>query len=72
MIQMPKFHFEIVDGYTLPDPSGMALPTEQAAKSLAHDIARQISVDVEGDRLKDVVVKTEDGKEIYKASIQPE
>ena len=25
---MPRFHFEVVDGYTLPDPSGMELPTE--------------------------------------------
>jgi hypothetical protein len=69
---MPRFHFEIVDGYTLPDPSGMELPTEQAAKGLANEIGKQISVDVEGDRLKDVVVKTEDGTEIYKASIQSE
>jgi hypothetical protein len=28
------------------------------------EISKQISVDVESDRLKDVVVKTEDGKEI--------
>jgi len=67
---MPKFHFDIVDGYTLPDPSGMDLPTEEAAKTLANDIAKQISIDVEGEGLKDVVVKAEDGKEIYKAAIK--
>ena len=61
---MPRFHFEIVDGYTLSD-----LPTEQAAKKVAHEIAKQISVDVEDESFKDVVVKTEDGKEIYKAAI---
>jgi hypothetical protein len=67
---MPRFHFEIVDGYTLPDPSGMELPTEHAAKKLAREIAKQISVDVEDESLKDVVVKTEDGEEIYKAPIK--
>jgi hypothetical protein len=68
---MSKFHFEIVvGGHTLPDPAGMELPTEQAAKKLAREIAKQISVDVEDEGLKDVVVKTEDGKEIYKAPIK--
>jgi hypothetical protein len=67
--RMPRFHFEIVDGYTLSDPCGMELPTEQAAKKVAHEIAKQISVDVEDESFKDVVVKTEDGKEIYKAAI---
>ncbi len=69
---MPRFHFEIVDGYTLPDPSGMELPTEQAAQRLAREIAKQISIDVDDESLKDVIVKTDDGKEIYKAPIKPE
>jgi hypothetical protein len=69
-MEMPRFHFEIVDGYTVPDPSGMELPTEGAAKKLAHEIAKQISIDVEDETLKDVVVKTDDGKEIYKAPIK--
>ena len=69
---MPRFHFEIVDGYTLPDPSGMELPTEQAAEKLAREIAKQISDDTEDESFKDVVVKTEGGKEIYKAPIKPE
>ncbi len=69
---MPRFHFEVVDGYTLPDPSGMELPTEQAAQRLAREIAKQISIDVDDESLKDVIVKTDDGKEIYKAPIKPE
>jgi hypothetical protein len=69
---MPRFHFEIVDGYTLLDPSGMELPTEQAAQRLAREIAKQISIDVDDESLKDVIVKTDDGKEIYKAPIKPE
>lgn len=67
---MPKFHFEIVDGYTLPDPSGLELPTEHAAKKVAHEMAKQISVDIEDASFTDVVVKTEDGKEIYKTPIK--
>ena len=69
---MPRFHFEIVDGYTIGDPTGMELPTEGAAKKLAHEIAKQISIDVNDDRFKDVVVKADDGKQIYSAPIRPE
>jgi hypothetical protein len=69
---MPRFHFEIVDGYTLEDPSGMELPTEQAARKVAREIAKQISIDVDDEGLTDVVVKTDDGKEIYKAPIKPD
>ena len=68
---MPRFHLEIVDGYTLPDPSGMELPTEEAAKKVARDIAKQISIDTDDPRLKDVIVKNGDGEEIYKAPIKP-
>jgi hypothetical protein len=71
-MEMPRFHFEIIDGYTVPDPSGMELPTEQAAKRLAHEIAKQVSIDVEDGGRKEVVVKTDDGKEIYKAPIKSE
>jgi hypothetical protein len=71
-IEMPRFHSEIADGFTVPDPSGLELPTEQAAKKVAHEIAKQISIDVDGQRLKDVVVKTEDGRELYKAPIKSE
>ena len=68
---MPRFHFEIVDGNTLGDPSGMELPTEAAARKVAHEIAKQISIDVEDEGLKDVVVKTDDGKKIYSTPIRP-
>ena len=69
---MPRFHFEIVDGHTLPDPTGLELPTEQAAKQAAHAIAKQIAIDVEDENLKEVVVKTDDGRKIYKAPIKSE
>jgi len=67
---MPKFHFEIVDGFTVADPSGMELPTEKAAKKLALEIAKQISIDVDEGSFKEVVVKTDDGKEIYTAPVK--
>ena len=54
---MPRFHFEIVDGYTLPDPSGMELPTDEAAKKVVREIAKQISIDSDDPGLTDVVVK---------------
>src|SRR4051812_37130335 len=42
---MPKFYFEIVDGYTIEDPQGMELPTEQQAKRIAEEMAKQIAND---------------------------
>jgi hypothetical protein len=67
---MARFHFEIVDGYILPDPSGMELPTEEAAKKVAREIANQISNDNDDPGLTDVVVKNGDGEEIYNAPIK--
>ncbi|QPF83824.1 hypothetical protein IC762_29735 [Bradyrhizobium genosp. L] len=68
---MPRFHFEIVDGYVLQDPQGIELPTVQAAQRFAHEIAKQISADIDDKSLTKVVVKGEDGEEIYQASIHP-
>lgn len=67
---MPKFHFEIADGYVVPDPSGMELPSEQAAKDVANKMAKQISIDVKSNAFNEVVVKTDDGREIYRAPIK--
>jgi len=40
-----QIFFEIVvGGHTLLDPAGKELPTEQAAKKVAREIAKQISV----------------------------
>jgi hypothetical protein len=69
-VQMSKFHFEIVDGYTIEDPKGMELQTEQQAKRIAEEMAKQIANDVEDDSFKDVVVKTATGKIIHKAPIK--
>lgn len=67
---MPRFHFEIVNGYTIEDPLGIELPTEDQAKAIAHQIAEQIRSDVADDTLCVVVVKTDSGKAIYTAPIR--
>jgi hypothetical protein len=70
-MEMPKFHFEIADGYVVPDPSGMELPSEQAAREIAHKIAKQISNDIETETFNQVVVRTDDGRVVYIAQIKP-
>ena len=47
---MPRYHFEIVDGYILEDPHGMELPTEQQAKKVAEQIAKQVAWTLTTDR----------------------
>jgi hypothetical protein len=67
---MSKFHFEIVDGKTIADPKGMEVPTEQQAKKIAEEMAKQIANDAADEPFKDVVVKTPAGKVVHKAPIK--
>ena len=67
---MSKFHFEIVDGQTLKDPKGMEVPTEQQARKIAEEMAKQIASDVDDGSFTDVVVKTDSGKIIHKTPIK--
>jgi uncharacterized protein DUF6894 len=67
---MSKFHFEIVDGQTLKDPKGMEVPTEQQARKIAEEMAKQIANDVDDGSFTDVVVKTDAGKIIHKTPIK--
>src|SRR5436853_7544168 len=69
-VQMSKFHFEIVDGYTIEDAQGMELPTGQHAKRVAEEMAKRIANDLEDDSFKDVVVKTPTGKVIHRTPIK--
>jgi hypothetical protein len=69
---MPKYHFEIVDGYRLEDPVGMDLPDTDQAKTVAHDIAKQIAADVVSDSTRNVVVVDDDGTEVYQTPIHGE
>jgi hypothetical protein len=68
--RMPKFHFEIVDGYTIEDPRGMELPTEQQAKRIAEEMAKQVAVDVEDRSLTDIVVKDANGEIVHTTPIR--
>lgn len=69
---MPKYHFEIVDGYRLEDPVGLDLMDTDHAKTVAHEIAKQIAVDVVSEAKRNVVVVDDDGSEVYQTPIQGE
>ena len=69
---MPKYHFEIVDGYRLEDPVGLDLPGDDQAKTVAHDIAKQIAIDIASDSTRNVVVVDDAGAEVYKTPIKEE
>jgi hypothetical protein len=67
---MPKYHFEIVDGYRLEDPVGLDCRDEVQARTVAEDIARQIAIDIESKQSRNVVVLDGDGAEVYKTPIK--
>jgi hypothetical protein len=66
---MPRFHFEIINGYRIPDPVGLDCESEDQAKKVADDIARQIAIEVSSAAGRHVVVVDDDGKEIYRARV---
>lgn len=68
---MPKYHFEIVDGFRLEDPVGLECANDAQAKDLARNIAHQIAVDIAGRSARNVVVVNDNGDEVYKTKIQP-
>lgn len=69
---MPKYHFEIVDGFRLEDPVGLDCTNDAQAKHVAKNIARQIAVDLASKYIADrkVVVIDDNGDEVYKARIR--
>lgn len=68
---MPRFHFEIVDGYTIEDPVGMDCKSEDQALEVAQSIARQIEIDVKNSGARNISVKTDDGIEVHKVPVKP-
>ena len=70
---MPKYHFEIIDGYRLEDPVGLDCQNDEQAKVVAHDIAHQIALDIESESEtpRNVVVINDDGAEVYQTPIEP-
>ncbi|MGA7993812.1 MAG: hypothetical protein WCA28_02755 [Bradyrhizobium sp.] len=68
---MPIFHFDIADGVRLEDPVGLDCESEHDAKRTADLIARQIAMDLSGDKEpRSVVVVDQAGSEIYKAPVK--
>lgn len=68
---MPIFHFDIADGVRLEDPVGLDCENEHDAKRTADLIARQIAMDLSGDKEpRSVVVVDQAGSEIYKAPVK--
>lgn len=67
---MPRYHFEIVDGFKLEDPVGLVCKSEDQARQVAEDIARQIVIDVGENCARKVVVVDDEGAEIYKTRIE--
>jgi len=68
---MPTFHFEIEQRFTTEDSGGIELPSEQQAIMLAHEMAKQIAADVDDPLPSDLVVKTDNGEQIYRIAIKP-
>ncbi len=68
---MPKYHFEIVDGFRLEDPVGLDCSDDTQAGDVAKNIAHQIAVDIAGDCDRKVVVIDDNGDEVYKTKIKP-
>lgn len=67
---MPKYHFEIVDGFRLEDPVGQDCSSDAQAATVAKKIARQIAEDIQrDDSNRTVVVLDGNGAEVCKAPI---
>jgi hypothetical protein len=66
---MPRFHFEIINGVRIEDPVGLECKSEDQARQVAGDIARQIAIDVGTEPARQVVVVDDEGLEIHKVAV---
>ena len=65
---MPKYHFPIVDGTKLPDPTGVSLRNDEEAKDHAQLIARTVgAAGIKADR--SVVAIDDEGKEVHRERV---
>ncbi len=67
---MPRFHFEIVDGYRIEDPVGLDCKSEEQAREVAASIAKQIAIDVGASPARNVIVVDDSGAEIHKVPVE--
>jgi hypothetical protein len=69
---MPKYHFEIIDGFRLEDPIGQDCSSDVQARHLAERMARQIAEDIQHDDSdRKVIVLNDHGDEVYNTPIDP-
>lgn len=68
---MPKYHFEIIDGFRLEDPVGVDCSDDIEAKAIAKNMARQIAVDIVSEDERNVVVLDDNGDEVFQTKIKP-
>ena len=67
---MPKYHFEIVDGFRLEDPIGQDCSSDAQARNVAERMARQIPEDIRRDNIdRKVIVLDDHGDEVCNAPI---
>lgn len=67
---MPKYHFEIIDGFRLEDPIGQDCSSDAQARKMAEQIARQIADDIQrDDHDRKVIVLDDHGSEVCKTPI---
>jgi hypothetical protein len=64
---MPRFHFPIVDGTKLPDPTGLELRDAAEAKAHSETIAKHLSLI--GKHSREVVVVDHHGDEIHRTPV---
>ncbi|RYX96205.1 MAG: hypothetical protein EON84_06660 [Bradyrhizobiaceae bacterium] len=70
---MPKYHFEIIDGFRLEDPMGQDCSDDAQAKTVADGIANHIAEDIQrDDQTRAVVVLDDSGTEVYQTAIDDE
>jgi len=61
---MPRYHFHIVDGHQLSDVKGIELPSEEAARQHAQELAESFTRPYRAVR-----VVTHDGNELFRVDV---
>jgi hypothetical protein len=67
---MPRYHFELINGHRLPDPSGIECASEAEAQEYGRQIAAQIAAEVPSSIAKrHISIIDNDGREIAKLEV---
>ena len=68
-MDMPTYHFDIVDRVRLEDPIGVDCSSEREAKTKAEAIARQIAHDLDDREIRSVIVVDDGGEELCRVPV---